>query len=134
MKSIPSSKVVLSTENYKAVAVSRNFSYPIDTLLKKGGQDSAPTPVEYFLSGIASCVAMTIRMYAEKMKWDLGIITVEVFEKTELTSNGIQKSIIENISIENEMDEEQIIKIKEVSEKCPVALMVKNKTTFIKNI
>lgn len=134
MKSLPNSKVVLSNENYKAVANSRQFSFPVDTYKKKGGKDTAPTPVEYFLSGIAACVAMTIRMYSEKMNWELGEITVEVSEKTELTSTGIQKSIIENISIENNIDESQRLQIKEVADKCPVALMVKNKTTFIKSI
>lgn len=134
MKAVSKSKVVLSNENFKAEATSRRFKFPVDTLLTKGGKDAAPTPVEYFLSGIASCVAITIRMYAEKMKWDLGEIIVEVEEKAELTSEGIKKTIIENISFEKEIDEEQRMKIKEVSDKCPVALMVKNKTTFIKNI
>lgn len=134
MKVNSTSKVVLSNENFKALASSRNFQYSIDTLKKKGGQDSAPTPVEYFLSGIASCVAITIRMYAEKMKWNLGEIYVEVQEKTELTKDGVVKTIVENISFENKISEAQKRSILEVSNKCPVALMVKNKTTFIKNI
>ena len=134
MKVNPTSKVVLSNENFKAMASSRSFQYSIDTLKKKGGQDSAPTPVEYFLSGIASCVAITIRMYADKMKWNLGEIYVEVQEKTELTKNGVVKTIVENISFENKISEAQKRSILEVSDKCPVALMVKNKTTFIKNI
>ncbi|WP_139959847.1 OsmC family protein [Flavicella sediminum] len=134
MKVLPKSKVVLSRSNFQAVATSRQYTYPIDTLQKKGGKDTGPSPVEYFLSGIASCVAITLRMYADKMKWDLGEITVEVSEKTELTTKGIQKKLLETISFEKKPTEQQLALLKEVSNKCPVAQMVKTETIIIKTI
>ncbi|MFC2110215.1 OsmC family protein [Bacteroidota bacterium] len=134
MKLLPKSKVVLKESNFDAVATSRHHSYRVDTIEKKGGNDLGPSPVEYFLSGIASCVAITIRMYADKMKWNLGKITVEVSEKTELTKDGVKKTLFEKISFENKVTEEQLRLLKEVSDKCPVAQMVKTETIIIKTI
>lgn len=130
----PSSKVVLSTENFKITAQSRNFCYAIDTALEKGGSGSGPTPVEYFLAAIGGCVAITLRTYADKMNWDLGVINVVVREETKLTPNGIVKTIFEEISVEKKMTTEQLSALKERAKSCPVAQMVKNQTNINRTI
>jgi len=134
MKTKPNSKVTLSIPNYQAKAISRNFEYAIDVPLKKGGTNTAPTPVEYFLTAIGACIAITLRMYAEKMKWDLGEINVSVSEETKLTSMGIHKTIVEEISIEKKVTEVQLELLKEMAAKCPVAQMVKNQTEIVRII
>ncbi len=131
MRKQPSSAVKLSTKNYQGSVQSRGFNYALDTELKKGGKNTAPTPVEYFLAAIGGCVAITLRMYAQKMNWDLGEICVEVSEKTELTSKGIEKTLKEKIVVEKEVSKEQLRQLREVSKKCPIAQMVKNKTTIL---
>ena len=130
MKINPNAKVVLSEINYQADVTVRDFEFGIDVQSKKGGTDSNPTPLEYFLAGIGGCVSMTLRMYAEKMNWDLGEITVIVSEETKLTSKGIEKTIVEEISIEKEFSQEQQELLIETAAKCPVALMVKKETNI----
>ena len=134
MKVKPTSKVVLSPTNFKAKATSRAFSYAIDTALEKGGSNTGPTPVEYFLSAIGGCVAITLKTFADKQNWDLGHISVEVVEETKLTPDGIVKRITENISVEKEITDVQLIKLKEHAKNCPVAQMVSNETTINRTI
>lgn len=130
MKVKPLSKVVLNPENFKANVSSRTFDYPLDTAIEKGGSNTGPTPVEYFLAAIGGCVAITLKTFADKQNWDLGSISVEVSEETKLTPKGIQKRIIENISVEKEVSETQLVQLKEHAKNCPVAQMVTGETTI----
>ena len=123
-----SSFVTLTTKNYLAEAKIRNHFVVIDEPASIGGDDNAPTPVEYLLTALGSCVAITLRMYAEKKKWDLGKINVEVYQKDELKPEGLQKSIVEEISFEKELSEEQKDKLLEIAVKCPVAKLIKGET------
>ena len=50
------SKVVLGNKNFVSEAKMRNHFAVIDVPLSDGGNDIGPTPVEYFLSSIGSCV------------------------------------------------------------------------------
>ena len=128
MSNNPTSKVTLTDRNYLAEAKMRNHFAVIDEPLDKGGDDNAPTPVEYLLTAIGGCVSITLRMYAERKGWDLGKITVNVSQKEQLTPEGIKKSLIEEISFEKEVTEEQRTKLLEIAGKCPVAKMVKGET------
>ncbi|WP_299007823.1 OsmC family protein [uncultured Tenacibaculum sp.] len=128
MSNNPTSKVTLTNRNYLAEAKMRNHFAIIDEPLDKGGDDNAPTPVEYLLTAIGGCVSITLRMYAERKGWDLGKITVNVSQKEQLTPEGIKKSLIEEISFEKEVTEEQRTKLLEIAGKCPVAKMVKGET------
>ena len=122
------SKVVLTNRNFLAEAQIRNHFVVIDEPLDLGGDDNAPTPVEYLLTAIGGCVSITLRMYAERKGWDLGKITVKVNQKEELTSDGVKKSLVEEISFEKEVTEKQRAKLLEIAGKCPVAKMVKGET------
>ncbi|CAL2101663.1 Osmotically inducible protein OsmC [Tenacibaculum sp. 190130A14a] len=126
--------VKLTTKNYLAEAKMRQHFVVIDEPVKAGGDDNAPTPVEYLLTAIGGCVSITLRMYAERKGWDLGEITVNVRQKEELTSEGIKKSLIEEISFEKEVTPEQREKLLEIAGKCPVAKMVKGETPITSNI
>lgn len=128
------SEVILSEKKYLGEAKMRNHFVVLDEPIKAGGGDTGPTPVEYLLTAIGGCVSMTLRMYAERKDWNVGKIKVVVSQKEELTSQGIKKSLIEEISFENEITEAQRVKLLEMAGKCPVAKMVKGETEIVTNI
>lgn len=43
-----------------------------------GGQDAGPAPYDLVLAGLGACVAITLRMYAERKSWDIGDLKVEL--------------------------------------------------------
>lgn len=128
------SNVTLTSKNYLAEAKVRNHFLTIDEPVGSGGDDNGPTPVEYLLTAVGSCVAITLRMYVDRKGWDVGKIDVNVSQKEELTSKGIKKSLIEDISFEKEISTEQREKLLEIAGKCPVAKMIKGETEIISNI
>ncbi len=122
------SNVILTERNYLAEAKVRNHFLTIDEPVDLGGDDNGPTPVEYLLTAIGGCVSITLRMYAERKGWDVGKITVDVFQKEEQTSAGLKKWLEEEISFSNEITEDQRKRLLVIAGKCPVAKMVKGET------
>jgi len=118
------SSVVLTTKNYLAEAKIRNHFVVTDVPFSDGGADTAPTPVEYLLTAIGSCVAVTLRMYAARRNWDVGEIKVNVFHLKD--DNGAY--LKEEISFEKEITEDQKKRLLVFAGKCPVAKMVKGET------
>jgi putative redox protein len=131
---MPKSSITLSTDNYTAEAKSREHKYLVDTPIAKGGKDQGPTPVEYFLTAIGTCVAITLRVFAEKKEWDLGEICVTVTEKTRFTASGIEKIIHEEISVEKDISEIQMQALYKQAKACPVAQMVANQTKIFSKV
>ena len=124
------SKVVLGNKNFVSEAKMRNHFAVIDVPLSDGGNDIGPTPVEYFLSSIGSCVAITLRMYANRRGWDVGEITVHVFQLKDEEGTYLT----EEISFEKEITADQRRRLLVFAGKCPVARMVKGETRITSNI
>jgi putative redox protein len=118
------SSVVLTTKNYLAEAKIRGHSLVTDVPVSEGGADTAPTPVEYLLTAIGGCVAVTLRMYAARRNWDVGEIIVNVFQHKD--DNGAY--LTEEISFEKEITEDQRKRLLVFAGKCPVAKMIKGET------
>jgi putative redox protein len=118
------SSVILTNKNYLAEAKIRNHYVVTDVPFSDGGEDTAPTPVEYLLTAIGGCVAITLRMYAVRRSWDVGEITVNVFQLKDEQGSYLK----EEISFENDITEDQRKRLLVFAGKCPVARMVKGET------
>ena len=118
------SNTVLTNKNYAAESKIRNHFVVTDVPVSDGGEDTAPTPVEYLLTAIGGCVAITLRMYAARRSWDVGEITVNVFQLKDEQGSYLT----EEISFENHITEDQRKCLLMFAGKCPVARMVKGET------
>jgi putative redox protein len=118
------SNTVLTNKNYVAESKIRNHFVVTDVPVSDGGEDTAPTPVEYLLTAIGGCVAITLRMYAARRSWDVGEITVNVFQLKDEQGSYLT----EEISFENDITEDQRKRLLMFAGKCPVARMVKGET------
>jgi len=63
---------VLDSENYVTHVTHRNHEYFTDEPMEVGGKDKYTTQQELLLGALASCVATTLRMYANRKGWGLG--------------------------------------------------------------
>jgi putative redox protein len=81
-----------------------------------GGTNQGPAPGEFLVVSLASCTAITVRMYADRKKWPLDKISVEVnFEKMD------NKTIFSReVSLEGALDEEQRNRLLQIANACPV--------------
>ncbi len=97
-----------------------------------GGLDSGPTPYDYLAAALGTCTSMTMRMYADFKKFDVGKISVEVSHK-KIHSKDCEECTIDEregggkidvferkIVIEGLEDEELAEKMLVIADKCPV--------------
>ena len=127
-------EVKLPNRDYLAESKMRKHFAVVDEPLTVGGDDNAPTPVEYLLTALGSCVAITLRMYSQRKGWELGEISVNTTQKSVQTENGVSQVFVEDISFEKEPTEEQKNRLKEIAGKCPVARIIKGENLIESNI
>ncbi len=87
-----------------------------------GGSDKGPSPGAILRASLASCVAITLKMYADRKEWDLGEIEVKVTD--ELLDTG-QIRLNKKISFEKEVSEDQKKKLAIIADKCPISKVLK---------
>ena len=94
-----------------------------------GGNDFGPTPYDFVSTGLASCTAMTVKMYADRKKWKIDEVNVHVKQnkvhaedcsECEDSSTGKIDRFTRVIELKGELDENQKGKLLEIANKCPV--------------
>lgn len=86
-----------------------------------GSADLGPTPYEYLCAGLGACTSITMRMYADRKKWPVQNISVDVSHNKEIHGDGIKRDVFTRvISMEGDLDETQRARMIEIANKCPV--------------
>lgn len=82
-----------------------------------GGGDTGPAPDELLEASLASCTAITLRMYADRKQWPVATIDVTV----SLERQGDKTIFTRNIQINGGVDETQRQRLLEIAKSCPVS-------------
>ena len=82
-----------------------------------GGTDTGPSPTRLLGASLASCIAITVEMYAERKGWDLGPVEVDV----EIGYEGPVPTDFEvGLKLPAGLDDEQRRRLLVIATKCPV--------------
>ena len=120
-------KVEIGNEDFLTHVEVGEHKIVVDEPIDNGGGDKGPTPTQLLLSSLGSCVAITLRMYSRQKGWELGDINVGLtVEKVD----G-KKKIIEELSFGNQLETEQIERLKEIAKRCPVSKMISSETEIV---
>lgn len=114
--------------NFTTQIQTKKHSFTSDEPASIGGTDFGPSPYELLNAGLAACTAMTLKMYAERKKWDLQEVYVYLTHarkhSDELNINketpGYLDHINKKLKFVGNLDETQILKLKDIASKCPV--------------
>ena len=93
-----------------------------------GGADLGPSPFEYVLAGLGSCTTITLRMYADRKKWPVTHIGVDVSYKKSGIGADMKSVFVRKITIEGALDEDQLKRMLQIADKCPVHKMLEAET------
>jgi putative redox protein len=122
-------KAFIEKEHYKTIIVSGNDKELIaDEPLGVGGKNMGFSPGELLCAALASCITVTLRMYADRKEWPLEAADVEVtaVRNTELNITSI-KSIVK---LKGDLTEEQRSRLMVIADKCSVHKMLTNPITI----
>lgn len=93
-----------------------------------GGNDFGPAPYDFLSAALASCSVMTLKMYAERKKWDLrevyAYITYSQKHSDDLMLDvekpGSIDHFLKKLKFVGDLTEEQEKRLVEIASKCPV--------------
>lgn len=114
----------LGSKNYLMEIKTTNHTVMVDEPESIGGSDQYPNPAQYLLSALASCTAITIKMYADNKKWNVGEINVDVKMKEVISSGKAIKKIVKAVQFENPLEDDQIERLLTIGSKCPISKLL----------
>jgi len=89
-----------------------------------GGNDFGPSPYELLSSSLATCTAMTLRMYANRKNLDVQKIQVHVNHSKQHSTDCEKNERIDHferlIELEGKLTTDQRKRLMEIADKCPV--------------
>ena len=118
----------VGADGFRADIVARQHRMVADEPESAGGSDAGPTPYEYLLAAVATCTAMTLRMYANRKKWPLESASVFVrhgnsyakdCETCDTQAVGVAQ-IERRIELNGPLDDEQRSRLLEIADRCPL--------------
>lgn len=107
------------------------FHTVADEPLAYGGGAAGPSPVDYLCMALASCKAITVRMYAARKGWKLEEVAIKVdFVKADATTASGNTFSCE-VKLTGELDSAQRKRLLEIAKICPIERLLGKENTVV---
>lgn len=119
---------VRSINHYQQEIIAGDHIIFADEPTDVGGDDTGPNPYELLLGALGSCKAITVTMYAQRKGWDLQGVEVDLTHSKDYAADCeacVDKDvkldrITVKIAFKGNLDDDQRLKLKEISKRCPI--------------
>ncbi|WP_299062702.1 bifunctional alpha/beta hydrolase/OsmC family protein [uncultured Polaribacter sp.] len=126
----------LLEDNFTTSIQTKKHSFIADEPASIGGDDFGPSPYDFLSASLAACTVMTLKMYAERKKWDLQEVFVYITyskkhsEAFTLDTNKPTKIdyLNKKLKFVGNLDDKQKQRLIEIASKCPVHKTLITKT------
>lgn len=107
----------IASSKYRLVLNNGRHEFFADEPEHVGGTDSAPAPDELLEAALASCTAITLRMYANRKEWPIESIDVSV----QLNRVDGITQFTRKIVVKGNIDSDQQQRLVQIAKACPVS-------------
>ena len=108
---------------FQAAIEVRGGTIIADEPVEAGGLGSGPTPYELLSAALATCTAMTLRLYGERKGWTLppfSVAAAHAIVPAGADGTPPRDLFTRNIAFEGPLDGEMEAKLLAIADKCPV--------------
>jgi putative redox protein len=117
----------IGTDAYRTELTTDTHTLYADEPVDLGGKDTGPGPGDFLRLSLASCTAITLRMYANRKGFDVKAIEVKVN-----TEEDEGKTIFHSIvHIDGNLDADQRKRMLQIAKKCPIHKVLMNPIDII---
>ncbi len=113
---------------FKQEIVARGHRLLADEPRELGGDDEGPTPQELLAASLASCIAVTLEMYARRKGWKLDSVEVLAQYARSQPDEPTHFEIV--LTLPDNLSEEQRERLQVIAGKCPVHRILEGDVTF----
>jgi uncharacterized OsmC-like protein/alpha-beta hydrolase superfamily lysophospholipase len=121
-------QVRLSGDRYTSEIKTPDHYLLADEPASVGGDNLGPTPYDLLMASLGACTVMTLKMYADRKKWDMKEVSVYLnYDKVhKLDSENPEEKgskvnrFTRTLHIEGDLDDQQRQRLLEIANKCPV--------------
>lgn len=110
----------------------RHHRLATDEPADQGGQDEGPTPQELLAASLASCMAITMEMYAARKEWEIGPIEVECEYSQPQRNAPTEFTLV--LRLPAQCAPEQLERLGEIASRCPVHRVLEGEVSFAQRI
>lgn len=118
----------LKEDNFTTTIQTAKHNFIADEPAHVGGDDFGPSPYDFLSAGLAACTVMTLKLYAERKKWDLQEVYAHItYSKKhsedlmlDIESPTRIDHLLKKLTFIGNLDESQRQRLKEIASKCPV--------------
>jgi putative redox protein len=111
---------VVGLDHYKTTVITDTHTIVADEPIDNGGKDLGPHPGDFLRMSLATCTAITLRMYADRKGYDVTQIEVKV------NTRDVENTTVFNtqIQITGNVDEKVRTRMMQIAKLCPVHKML----------
>ncbi|EPR66416.1 bifunctional alpha/beta hydrolase/OsmC family protein [Cyclobacterium qasimii] len=120
----------LAENNFTTFINTKNHGIIADEPKSVGGFDFGMSPFELVSAGLSACTVMTIKLYAERKKWDLKEVYTYVNHSKEIVDGENKDVFAKSLSFIGNLDESQRERLREIASKCPVHRTLQQSSTI----
>lgn len=106
----------IGKQHYHTVVTTAQHTLTADEPRDHGGEDEGPAPTDFLRISLATCTAITLRMYADRKQWPVDDIAVTVSSRQEDNTTYITRTV----DIKGALDQAQRDRLLYIANACPV--------------
>jgi putative redox protein len=106
--------------DYLTRITARGLEAIADEPSSEGGGDLGLRPHELLLGALASCIVITLKMYAARKEWDIMPFKVNVHMDRSQTGSEVKAALRVELDLPTRLSAEQRERLGQIAEKCPV--------------
>jgi len=117
---------ILDGAPYATRITTRGLEVMADEPAEQGGTDQGLRPHELLLSALASCTAITLRMYADRKQWPVASIGVTATMDRDQSGAVVDTRIHLTVDLPAGLPQEQRERLLQIAKACPVHRTLEN--------